>query len=346
MAGLIELDGIAFGAGHALRAALSLSAATGQGFQMHKVRASDPRPGLRPEQTAAVRAAALCCDAQVSGVFDGSPELRFEPRAAVMGEYHFELPGPACAPQVAQMALPILAGAPGASTLTVVGGTHVPGAPVHEHVAYAWLGTLADAGLRATCAIERVGFHPEGGGRVRARVEGWQREARLDLTRRGALLGLRGVSLGTRLKGEVARRQRAGCDAHLWEQRRLEVAWDPGSVPVASPGAALFVEARFEHTRAGFTLLGRRGLSPEALGERLARALLRFLDDDSQAGVDAQLADQLAVPLALLRGGGALTTPQVTPALVRQAELLRAFGVGARAWGRLGGPGGLEVAAC
>ena len=78
----------------------------------------------------------------------------------------------------------------------------------------------------------------------------------------------------------------------------------------------------FENGRAAFALLGERGLRAEVLGERAVRKLLRFLGDE-EAAVDPWLADQLAVPLALARGGGRLTTSEVTPHLETVASVLR-----------------------
>ena len=50
--------------------------------------------------------------------------------------------------------------------------------------------------------------------------------------------------------------------------------------------------------------------------------------------------------LAIGRGGGRLTTNVVTAHLQTVAAVVSLFGVEARTWGRRGGPGGLEVAAC
>ncbi len=346
MSTLIELDGTVHGGGQALRGALTLAGVTGQGFLLHKVRAGQAQPGLRPDQTAEVRAAAMCCEARVSGVFDGSPELRFEPSAPAAGEYHFELPGAASAPLVLQLVVPILAAAEGRSRVEIVGGTHVPHAPPHELVAGPWLAALARLGLRASASLGRVGFQPLGAGQIGAEVDGWTRPSALDLARRGGLRALRGVSADARIKGDVARRQRDSCARKLWEQRRLEVAWAGVDARAESPGSYLYLEAEFEHTRAAFVHLGQRGLSPESLGERIARRLLRFLDHDDAPAVDAHLAEQLVLPLALARGGGRITTPEVSARLEGACELVRLFGLRARVQGRRGGPGLVEVDAC
>jgi RNA 3'-terminal phosphate cyclase (ATP) len=340
---LIELDGARLGGGQALRQSLTLSALSGQPFHLRQIRTGQPRPGLHPDQTAEVRAAALCCEARLVGAFDGSTDLRFEPGAPAAGEYHIELPGAASAAQVAQMLVPILAAAPEPSRVTIVGGTHVPRAPLHEAVAGPWLAGLAAVGLRASARLVGIGFHPAGGGQVALAVEGWTRPAAFDWGRRGELMSLRGVSVGSRLRGEVGQRQREGCARHLWEQRRLEVAWDVVTARSTSPGAYLHVEAVFEHSRASFGLLGQRGVAPEALGQRLARRILRFLDLEGAPASDTFTAEQSLVPLALAGGGGRLTTPEIGLHLEQAVELLRLFGRAVRLTGRRGGPGEVEV---
>src|SRR5512147_562069 len=65
---LIAIDaGRSAGGGQLLRGALSLAAVTGKGFRLDRIRATRLRPGLRPEDLACVRAAALACGAEVHG---------------------------------------------------------------------------------------------------------------------------------------------------------------------------------------------------------------------------------------------------------------------------------------
>ena len=92
MARLIPIDGSqGEGGGQVLRTALALSAVTGQGFEITKIRARRAQPGLRPQHLAAVRAAALVSQARVGGAYDGSPDLRFEPGALQSGDFRFEI---------------------------------------------------------------------------------------------------------------------------------------------------------------------------------------------------------------------------------------------------------------
>jgi len=343
---LVPIDGATGeGGGQILRSALTLSSVTGQGFEMTRIRARRSRPGLRPQHVAAVRAVAMSSGAEVHGAFDGSPDLRFLPGPASSGEFDFEIGTAGAATLVLQTCLPVLATGNETSRVTVTGGTHVPRSPGHSFLAGHWTRVVERLGLRATVTLDRAGFHPRGEGRLHARVEAWDRPGpRLDLTKRGALVEVVGTSIESRLKGDVAKRQAEAARALLWERRRLESRWSVEAVSAVSPGSFVQVEAVFENGRAAFALLGERGVRAEILGDRLARRLLRFLDDE-EACVDPWLADQLVVPLAVSGGGGRVVTSEVTRHLETVVEVVRRFGIGARTWGRRGGPGGVEVEA-
>ena len=343
MSRLIPIDG-AEGGGQRLRAALSLSMLTGQGFEMTRIRAGRLRPGLGPDHTAAVRAAALACGAKVGGAFEGSPDLRFEPGALVPGEFRFDLATAGAATLVALTVLVPLAAAPEPSRLEVTGGTHVPASPTADYLARHWRAVVAGLGLDARVELRKAGFRPSGGGEILVEVLPRSRPASMSLEQRGALVAVRGLSGAPRLKGDVAERVRDAARGRLWEERRLEVEWEIVSPASASPGSYLYLEAVFEQTRAAFAFLGERGVRPESVGDRAARRLLRFLE--AEGAVDGRLADQLAVPLAAAGGGGIVTTDEVTSHLETVSATLTHFGIPSRTWGRRGGPGGLEVGRC
>jgi RNA 3'-terminal phosphate cyclase (ATP) len=340
---LIEIDGSrGEGGGQILRTALALSAVTGKGFRIERIRAARLRPGLRPQHLAAVRAAALCCGAEVHGAFEGSPDLRFVPNAVAPGEFTFDIGTAGAATLVLQTVLPILATAAAASRVTVLGGTHVPRSPTYHFVERHFAPVVERLGLCVQPRLVQAGFAPKGEGRIECGVRPWARPAKLDLSVRGPLAAVRGISGWARLRGDVAKRAADAARDLLWEQRRLDSGWDVVELKAPSPGSFLQLEAVFEEGRAAFPLLGERGLRPEVMGERAARRLLRFLGDE-EAVVDPFLADQLALPLAVAGGGGRLLTSEVTLHLETVAEIVPRFGIPAETWGRRGGPGGLQV---
>lgn len=326
-----------------VRTAVALSAATGQPFEMTRIRAGRVRPGLQPQHLATVRAVGLACGARIKGAFDGSPDLRFEPGPIAGGDYRFEIATAGSTSLVLQTVAPVVALGAGPSRIEITGGTHVPRSPSFEYLSRHWADVVGRLGLRVSCSLTRAGFYPPGGGEIMARVAApWARPARLSLETRGALVGLRGVSGAAHLKGDVAERQRDGAQKAFWEARRLEVPFEVLAPSAASPGSFLYLEAVFESGRAAFGFLGQKGVRAETLGDRAARRLLKLIVDEEGA-VDGHLADQLALPLALAGGGGRVTTTEVTRHLETVLEVAGLFGVKAQVFGRRGGSGGFEV---
>jgi RNA 3'-terminal phosphate cyclase (ATP) len=344
MSRFLQIDGArGEGGGQVLRTALALSTVTGQAFEITRIRAHRTVPGLRPQHLAAVRAAALLSGARVSGAFDGSPDLRFEPGALRGGDFRFEIATAGALTLVLQTVLAPLARASAVpSRVAVTGGTHVPASPSYHYLARHWTAVVERLGLRVTPHLERAGFYPRGGGAASAEVSPWSGAPEpLVLEQRGALVRIHGTSGAGKLKTDAAEMMRRAAAERLWESRRLESSWDVVNVPAASPGSFLLLEAVFEQGRAAFGFLGQKGVRPDVLGDRAGRTLLKFLE--GEGAVDPHLADQLAVPMALGGRGGRVTTTEVSLHLQTVAEVLSLFGVAAQTRGRRGGPGGLEV---
>ena len=98
----------------------------------------------------------------------------------------------------------------------------------------------------------------------------------------------------------------------------------------------------FEEGRAAFGFLGERGVRAEILGDRAARTLLRFLDDESAPWTrTSPTSSRCRSPSPA--AAGRVSTNEVTAHLETVAAVVGPFGIGARTWGRRGGPGGLEV---
>ena len=340
---LVALDGgTGEGGGQILRTALSLSLARGVPFEMTNIRARRPRPGLLPQHLTAVRGAALASGAKVHGASDGSKELRFEPGPLSAGDFDLDIVSAgSCSLVLQTLTVPLaLAGAP--SRIRVSGGTHVPSSPSFHFLSRHWSKAVEAIGFRFDFALRRAGFYPRGGGVVDGTVAALVEPRALRLEQRGGLEKVWGEVGAGRIKGDVAGRLREAAASRLWEARRLKVEWpDAAEFETASPGSHLIVGAQFETGRAAFGALGEKGAQPEIVGDRVARALLHFLDGD--AVVDPWLADQLAVPMALSGQGGRIVTSEVTTHLATVAGVLELFGYSATVFGRRGGPGGLEV---
>jgi len=340
----LKIDGsMGEGGGQVLRAALTLSMATGRGFRMEKIRAGRKKPGLAAQHLTCVRAAARVSGARVSGDRAGSGELSFSPGRVRPGEYSFRIRTAGSTALVVQtVALPLaLAGGP--SRLSVTGGTHVPWSPTAGYLSGVWARAMGAMGLRISVGLAGAGYYPKGGGRLEVVVD----RARgplvpLEALERGSLHGLGGRLTISRLPGDVAERCRVRADG-LLQAGGHYADWRIERLPAPGPGVCLELTAGFGLLSAGFSAIGERGKPAERLAEEAAGALIEFLA--SGAALEEHLADQLVVPLALAGGESRFSTGRVTPHLLTVAEVARAFlpGLKIDIEGEPGEPGTVRV---
>ncbi len=339
---MIEVDGDqGEGGGQVLRTALALSVVTGRGMRVRNIRARRSRPGLMAQHLQAVRAAAAISGARVEGAVIGASQLLFVPGAVRPGTYRFDIGTAGAATLVLQtIAIPLSLAREG-SDLLVVGGTHVPWSPSYDYLAEHWVAFLHRAGFRITTALERIGFYPKGGGRVRSRIEPALGPAAMEIVARGALRRLRGISRVANLEPSIAKRQA--------QRARVRLASLTDDIDIRcvrdasySPGSALLLSAEFEHSRCCYGALGARGKPAERVADEAADALIAFLATD--AAIDEHLADQLLLPLALADGASMLRTARITPHLTTNADIIRLFlPVDIEIAGALDAPGTVRV---
>jgi RNA 3'-terminal phosphate cyclase (ATP) len=303
------------GGGQIVRTALALAAATGREVRVTNVRARRKNPGLAAQHVAAARAVAALCDGRLEGDAVGSSRIDFAPGGRVRhGAYAFDVGTAGSVTLLLQTLLPPLEREPGASTLRARGGTHVRWSPCFEYFRDVF-------GADAECL--EVGFYPAGGGEVVVRVGGVRRDP-LAVDDRGSLVAVTGRALAANLPAHVPQRM-ASRARSLLRAAGIDAAVDACRVRAASPGAAIFLLARYERSRAGFSALGAIGKPSEAVAEEAVAALLRHRD--SGAAFDEHLGDQLLVPLAFAISPSHFTVERVTPHLLTNAAVIEAFGV-------------------
>jgi RNA 3'-terminal phosphate cyclase (ATP) len=316
---MIVIDGsYGEGGGQVLRTSLALSALLGKPVRIENIRAKRRNPGLQAQHLTGVWATAQICDAELEGADLNSLTLTFKPQSPPRaGEYSFDVAearkgGSAGATSlVFQTLLLPLAFAPGQSRLSIRGGTHVAWSPPFHYLQYVYLPTLARMGMEASAEIERWGWYPIGGGEMTAAIKG-RRDSDLcglDLSQRGELKRLWGISATSNLPPHIGQRQKKRAEETLRKRGfdpQIEIvdALSPGT------GTVVFLVAEYENAVAGFSALGERGKPAEKVAEEACREFLSY--HRSGACLDKHLADQLILPMALASGSSTFTTCEVT----------------------------------
>jgi RNA 3'-terminal phosphate cyclase (ATP) len=318
---MIVIDGSAGeGGGQILRSALTLSLVTGKAFRIENIRANRPKPGLLRQHLACVRAAREISGAQVEGEALGASALTFHPVPARAGAYSFAVGTAGSTGLVLQtVLLPLaLAGAP--SRLELRGGTHNPYAPPFEMLAESWLPLLRRIGFNVTLTLHRHGFYPAGGGHVEAHISPAGDLAPLVLEEPGALLGTTAEILSANLHPNVATREAEVLRTRLgWGEEQVSARTN---VPSDGPGNAVLLRCAYAHATGIIAGFGDPGTSADAVASRVAAGAKSFLA--ASVPVEAHLADQLLLPMALARGGCFVTTAP-TPHTLSNIGVVEAF---------------------
>jgi RNA 3'-terminal phosphate cyclase (ATP) len=178
-------------------------------------------------------------------------------------------------------------------------------------------------GIDATIELTRWGFYPVGGGEIVVKIAGGIPSLRpIQMTERGNLLRVWGTAAVANLPAHIPQRM-ANRARNLLARAGLQSSVETSRLRGAGPGAGIFLWAEYEHTRAGFTAYGQKGLPAEQVAEAACRELLEY--HDSEAPVDPYLADQMVLPMAMTEGESQVTTSQVTQHLLTNVWVVQQF---------------------
>ncbi|MFP3873378.1 MAG: RNA 3'-terminal phosphate cyclase [Thiohalophilus sp.] len=307
------------GGGQVLRSALALSVCLNLPFRIINIRIRRPRPGLQPQHLAAVNAAAAISIASLEGAELHSTRLEFSPRRITPGSYTFDIGTAGSTSLVLQTILPALILASSPSQLQITGGTHNPMAPTYEYLHYTFLPILRRMGADIRSELIRPGFYPRGGGQIAVSIHPVKRLEPLYLSQRGQIVHQYARILSSRLPRHVAERewQIIHQQLHYPESQRELIFADNA----LSPGNAVNLILQTTHLNEVFTALGKPGLPAEQVAQSAVDDLRRYLD--TPAPVDAHLADQLLLPIALAGEGGFRTTAMTSHTRTNMAIITR-----------------------
>lgn len=319
---MFEIDGAyGEGGGQILRTSLTLAALLTHPICIKNIRAGRSTPGLAAQHLTAVRAAAMICDAELTGAKLGSTQLTFTPQSPpIPGLYEFNVAeareggSAGAATLVLQTVLLPLALAKGASTVTVKGGTHVPWSPSFHYLQNVYLPMVAKLGVEATANLVAWGWYPAGQGEITVEIPGrgvaknppgpnnqWLKP--------GPLKQITGLAVASSLPAHIAQRMRNRA-VNLLTEADLPANVDPQRVRSTSPGAGIFLTAQYRHCWAGFGALGKKGKPSEKVAQEAVDALLAF--HQSGAVLDAHLTDQLILPMAACGFSGTVSAERIT----------------------------------
>ncbi|MBQ7606412.1 MAG: RNA 3'-phosphate cyclase [Desulfovibrionaceae bacterium] len=321
---ILMIDGSAGeGGGQILRTSLALSMALGTPFHLLNIRAGRPKPGLRPQHLACVKAAQEICGAAVQGAELDSREIIFEPGTVKGGNYRFDIGTGGSCMLLLQAILPPLLTADAPSTITVTGGTHVPLAPPFEFLRDCLFPRLEEMGPKLTASIEKIGYMFEGGGSITVTVAPVPQLQPFHLTH-GTFSTAEAVIYA---HGEDARNfnreqkmllSEKFADLGLTEEtvRRVD------ALPAEGSGNAVIITTTHGNFRMVFGEYGQKNRLPPKVAEIAARHALEYVRSD--CAVDYHLGDQLLVPLSLA-GGGSFTVTRLTSHIATCLSVIRYF---------------------
>lgn len=319
----IKIDGSqGEGGGQILRSALSLATLLHRPVTIDHIRAKRRRPGLMPQHLAAINALAEICEARVSGAELHSRKLTFIPGEIRAGTYLFDIKTAGAATLVLAAILPPLLFADRPSEVTVTGGTHVPFSPPYHYFEEVFLSALAWMGAGVEISLERWGWYPEGGGAIRLRITPATKLHNINLMSRGEMTGLHFLFGISNLPFHIVEREQQTVREILSAERdrifcRIE------EKPARGKGNMIFLCARFENSRAGFSALGRRGRPAEQVASDLCARWREF--SKSAAAIDCHLADQLLLYMVLAQGDSGFCTEKISNHLLTNLNLVHTF---------------------
>jgi RNA 3'-terminal phosphate cyclase (ATP) len=299
---MIDIDGsYGEGGGQLVRTAVALSAVTGNGIKVTKIRKNRQNPGLKQQHIKALETAASICEARVSGLFPGSTEISFIPVEIVGGKYNVDIGTAGSITLLLQCLMPALPFAKEKVELTTRGGTDVAWAPTIDYLQQVTLRALGCMGYTGKATLNERGYYPKGGGEVSAFFEPCRLQGFHFIKEEEDVLG---ISHASNLPFHVPLRQAEASRIRLLEagySSRIETK----SFEAFSTGSGITLWTGY----LGGSALGNRGLPAEKVGKYAAEEIISEMR--ARASVDVHLADQL-VPYMALAGNSSYTVREIS----------------------------------
>lgn len=319
----IVIDGsIGEGGGQIFRTSLTLALLTKRSLHIYNIRSKRSSPGLKAQHLTALKAAERISNAKVDGDFLGSQEVLFNPGEIRAGQYKFEIPTAGSTALVLQTIFLPLSTASRKSQVTIIGGTHVPWSPSFHYLKWQWFPWMKKIGFLGKLELNQCGYYPAGGGELTCSVFPYGSLLPVQITDRGRLNQIRGISAATNLPKDIPNRQRirfVSCLGPTYPLNDIRSVLLPGR----GKGTFLTVLVESEGSTACFSSLGEKGKRAEQVADELVNEVEGYLS--SSGCVDAYLPDQLLIPLCFSPGPSKINTPKISLHLTTNAEIIQRF---------------------
>lgn len=296
------------GGGQILRTVISLSSILNIPVRVFNIRAKRPNPGMQPQHVMCVKALAQLTNAEVKGLEKGSKEIIYSPKKFIPGKFNFHIGTAGSTMLVLQTMLPLIVFLQ--QNVQITGGTHVAWSPNFHYIKKVFLPTIEKMGCKIeNFELEKYGWYPKGGGRVSISTDPAESLKAIQLTNKGRLLNIEGISLASNLPEHVAERQAISAEEIL-KSADYNAVIKRENAQASSTGTALTLWANYENSVIGSSALGALGKKAEKVGEEAAVDLLREIK--TNACIDAHLADQILIYMALANGHSTITASELT----------------------------------
>jgi RNA 3'-terminal phosphate cyclase (ATP) len=300
---MLEIDGsYGEGGGQLVRTAVALSAVTGRGIKITKIRKNREKPGLKQQHLKALETAARICEARVSGLFPSSTEITFVPMEIKGGKYEIDIGTAGSITLLLQCLMPALPFAKEKVELTIRGGTDVAWSPTIDYLQQVTLKALEQLGYAGRTVLKEHGYYPKGGGEVSAFFEPCRLHGFHYLKKEE---DIRGISHASNLPAHIPLRQAEAARIRLLEAGYTSQI-DTKSFEAFSTGSGITLWTGY----LGGSALGERGLPAEKVGKHAAEEIIPEMK--AEVAVDIHLADQL-IPYMALAGDSSYTVRELSP---------------------------------
>jgi RNA 3'-terminal phosphate cyclase (ATP) len=307
---MIEIDG-SIGYGQVLRTAIALSCLTLKPIRIFNIRKGRPKPGLMAQHLMGVKIAGEFCNAEIKGLKLYSTEVEFSPKSFNVSDKKIDIGTAGQISLLLQTLTPLLIFSGKEVSLEMIGGTAGLGAPTIQFVQQVTFPLLSKLGVKQPeIEIVKEGFYPRGGGIVKIKFFPTKKLSSIQLTQRGEVKKIRGISIAGSLPKSVAERQANSAKKFLRENGFENVEIEAKSAETFSPGTSITLWAECENSILGSDNIGKKGVRAEKIGEDCARELLKSIE--SKAALDKFMADQIIPFLALASGESKVKVEEIT----------------------------------